>query len=514
MYFIFFTFFVPFTQCNIEHDFSIIDDVSDYEIVPIRHKRGSVILTIQTIIMAKEQIFYLQPTEGLIAGTKTNVFTASSSAQNIVNFKFLPNVMNNVFLKFYQDPKTSSSIVHTINKLGKSEFNGIINNNMVIRPMFGHFRERRDLLKKNFSLFENDDEGFINTDEHIIYRQTFNNASKLFTPKVFDDNKIMKFKSISRRSLAEISNVVYPEIMIFIDDLLFKKFNYDVIKAIEYTLSFWNGVDLRYREFENPKIRLYVTGIVLLNDPLSFVNNAFSNISEEMVYSEIMLHEFSKFLHEIKFIPPKKNYDISLLMTGRELLLKDYENRRTAGMAFTAGVCRHEDDKYYSSGIVEDNNGFQGIIAAAHELAHIFGAPHDEEDLDFVKNGTKHCLKEEGYIMGDISYNKNRILFSSCSKEVIGIVLSEDFTKCIRNNPAEYKNNEPLARILPGEIMSLDEQCQNLGYTKCYTEKTTCLELYCIHKNMAWWVRKIPPAEGSSCGDGKYCLSGQCVDII
>lgn len=32
---------------------------------------------------------------------------------------------------------------------------------------------------------------------------------------------------------------------------------------IVYLVSFWNGVDLRYRSFDKPKIRLNIAGIII-----------------------------------------------------------------------------------------------------------------------------------------------------------------------------------------------------------------------------------------------------------
>ncbi|XP_051166730.1 A disintegrin and metalloproteinase with thrombospondin motifs 2-like [Leptopilina boulardi] len=90
----------------------------------------------------------------------------------------------------------------------------------------------------------------------------------------------------------------------------------------------------------------------------------------------------------------------------------------------------------------------------------------------------------------------------------------QDSTKCLRNNPAKYKDNYPLRRLLPGQIMSLDEQCQKMGYHQCELIRTTCLDLYCSITNkygqLSYSTYNIPPAEGSYCAPGKYCIAGRC----
>ncbi|XP_043468661.1 zinc metalloproteinase/disintegrin-like [Leptopilina heterotoma] len=495
--FLFCTFWVPFTQSftvvnKIEDDFSI-DDVTDYEVVPVRHmlhKRSINELTLHTKINGEEREIYLQPTEGLLAGTGTKVFIAKRGSQRNVDFKPIPNVMQNVFINFYQDSITLSSISHSINKRGLSEFNGIINENMVIRPMPEHLRKRRDLLKSNTSSFESLADGFIDTTEHIIYKQTFKNVSEFSAPKMSNE-RILNMKSVSRRSAKELPYIVYPEILVFVDDVVFKKFEFNVIRAVEYTLSFWNAVDLRYREFTEPKIRLNIAGIVFLEEPLPFIYDALGDTRGETVHVFFLLKEFSKFLHNEKVIQLK-------------------------------GVCRNSKnyDQYISSGLIEDNNGYKGIMTAAHELGHILGAYHDEPEAsdDINVDSIKGCTKADGYMMTHNQKTKNKIFFSPCSKEAIKNTLSENNAKCVQNNPAEYKNNNPLPRILPGQLMTLDQQCRNLGFIECYRNTTTCLDLWCVTEKRDGFTyfntHYSSPAEGSFCDDGKYCLSGECVDIV
>ncbi|XP_043468697.1 venom metalloproteinase antarease-like TtrivMP_A [Leptopilina heterotoma] len=520
------TLLVPFTQSysvvnNIEDDFSI-DDVTDYEVVPVRHmlhKRSINELTLHTKINGEERELYLQPTEGLLAGTGTKIFTATRGNQSEVDFKLEPNIMDNIFLNLYQDPKSSSSITHSVNKYGNSEFNGLINEDMVIRPLPKYLRQRRDLLKSNTSSFESVADGFIETTEHIIFKQVFKNASQLSAPKMYND-EASNIKNVSRRSAKELPEIVYPEIMVFVDDILFKKFHYNVKRAVEYTLSFWNGVDLRYREFKEPKIRLNIAGIVLIKEPLPFISIGIDNLGGVQIYTELLIEQFSEFLRKDKFIQREKNYDIAMLVTGRDMLNDRTGDSSVDGYSMVGGVCRNKenDHPYGSCGVAEDQNGYGGINTVAHELGHILGAPHDEEE--FTSGGstynTKHCRHEEGYIMSYNRKTKNKILFSPCSKQVIRDTLSQDYAKCVQNNPAEYENNIPLPRILPGQLMSFDQQCKNLGYIRCDHETTTCLDLWCIvwQKSNISISSRDPPAEGSSCGEGKFCLSGECVDIV
>ncbi|XP_043473638.1 A disintegrin and metalloproteinase with thrombospondin motifs 1-like [Leptopilina heterotoma] len=185
-----------------------------------------------------------------------------------------------------------------------------------------------------------------------------------------------------------------------------------------------------------------------------------------------------------------------------------------AGLAYPGRVCQNNNN-YYSCGVFEDRNGYGGINVAAHELGHILGA--DDETENYKPGYTPYdpykCYNEHGYIMSYNRQNKNKILFSPCSKSEIKATLSQYSAQCIRNNPADYENNKPLPRILPGQLMSLDQQCRNLGYAQCYQESTTCLDLHCLRTDQLIYPLQNPPAEGSPCGHGKYCLSGKCVNI-
>ncbi|XP_051168696.1 venom metalloproteinase antarease-like TserMP_B [Leptopilina boulardi] len=296
-----------------------------------------------------------------------------------------------------------------------------------------------------------------------------------------------------------------------------------MIKAVEYTLSYWNGVDLRYRQFQEPKIRLYIAGIVLLENAPPFAKPAL--YTNGMYEAQIILDEFGKFLYEDNTIQRIKDYDVSIYMSGRILYTMN-EYRDTTGIAYLGRACHDEYEqpgynsgKYDGVGIVQDQNDYRYLLTAVHEFGHILGAPHDGEESDYYSpHSTVDCPKEESYIMSYNKYNGNKILFSPCSKKAIKSVLSQDSTKCLRNNPAKYENNYPLRRLLPSRMFTLNEQCKNIGAYNCDYVKTTCLDLYCNRKDSHGYLTPFtynyPPLEGSYCGRGKYCIAGHCVDIL
>ncbi|XP_051168904.1 venom metalloproteinase 3-like [Leptopilina boulardi] len=463
---LFCTLFVPFTQSF------YIDDVPDYEVVPISHKISDDKLTIRIKRDGKTNDYHLNPKDSLFLGRESKVYTATNNVKNSsIDYEEVQNVLQKIDHKFYQGEETGSSVTHFKNKRGISEFHGIIDNNYVIKPLPNHLRKRRGLLKKNSATFESDAEGFINTDEHIIYKQTFNNASQFHAHKHVDD-EILKIKSVSRREVKVTPDIVYPEILLYVDDVIFKKYNYDVMNALQYILSFWNDVDLLYRQMEHPKIRFYMRKIVFLKEPLSFINEGIQNMTKGLIDTRKCLYSFAKLLYKQQFFRPKIDYDIGMLMFRRSGV-------NASGEAFLNGVCKNNKDNQinYSTGIIENWSagiGATGIVTAAHELAHLFGVSHDSN-----KTG---CLNSDNYLMNTNHGTKNARIMSPCTKESIQSTLSKDYTKCIRNNPAEYEEN--LNSNTEAPITSDSSTSTNCGNVKCSTDET-CIKGKCTITNEA-----------------------------
>lgn len=58
--------------------------------------------------------------------------------------------------------------------------------------------------------------------------------------------------------------MVYPEILVVVGyDLLVPLMRRSVIEVVPYILAFWNGVDMLYRNLENPKYRINIAGILM-----------------------------------------------------------------------------------------------------------------------------------------------------------------------------------------------------------------------------------------------------------
>ncbi|XP_051160252.1 uncharacterized protein LOC127280914 isoform X37 [Leptopilina boulardi] len=349
---------------------------------------------------------------------------------------------------------------------------------------------QEDFMRKsnNITFFYN------NQTESEVFQTVSENGESQF-------NSVINYDQVDNEPI-NVSNLstVYPEILVYVDKTLFRHFDYDIEKTVIYTLTLWNGVDLDFRELQNPSVRLNIAGIVLCQDqPLG--NDPFR------VYSK-KLDEFGKFMYNQDQFKLGKDYDIAVLLGADPLF-----NSGTAGRAFLGSTCVNNtyEQKIASTAIILDNTAFSGINTASHELGHLFGAPHDGEKDDST---AKHCSFYDGYIMSYTTIDEKQYYFSTCSKKIMSNYLRSEAPKCIRNNPLVNETNEQMLRILPGKFMTIDEQCQRQGYLRAYdVNPVSCKTIQCKRVEPgATAFSSIAALEGTPCYIGKYCLRGECVE--
>lgn len=105
--------------------------------------------------------------------------------------------------------------------------------------------------------------------------------------------------------------------------------------------------------------------------------------------------------------PTQRSAGLSHLMTGRNL------DGRTIGIAYISGLCSNS----YSASLSEARNSLQfDALVAAHEMGHVFGAPHDSE------TGSACEATPATFLMApQLNNNSN---FSQCSLDQIAPVVT------------------------------------------------------------------------------------------
>lgn len=516
---------ISFAQCKQLHEYmtpdevmSVFhkthDEVPEYEVVPVQHR-----ITKKDIEESKKELklkifnddvkLYLTPTEGILANKNTPVWIASSNpeAPEGLQYKRVPKAMDSLGVT-YQDIRSSSSILLTPSVDGQISLDGVLNKTFVIKSLpqrilrhvlYGGQKLLEPLHTKNVT----SDDDFAYTHHHVVY--------KVPSSDHYADLKIADPKS-EKREKRNAPDTIYPEFIIVADYSIYKILGGNIEQVVKYLVAFWNGVDLRYRLLTTPKIRFNIAGIIIGvdKDAIPYLENSRIEISE--VDADRALRGMADYFYrESRF--PKDFYDMAIAMTQLDMcnmITDDYCDTSTLGYAYVAGACDRNATKQSSEavGIVEDNGGFSGIIPTAHEIGHLIGARHDGNP-----KGAGDCSAHDGFIMGSgLMLHENGFEWSSCSIDAFYNFINEDRAKCLYNEP---EMGEPITRILPGTLMSLDDQCRKVfgDNTKaCNKDPSVCTGLECQYPNIEGICKATAPAaEGSSCGDGLICLNGKCV---
>ncbi|XP_034943889.1 uncharacterized protein [Chelonus insularis] len=508
------------------------NSVPEYEVVPVLHS-----MTIKNPrnpevhfkAFGHDISLYLWPTEGMLFGEHTPIYTVES---NRSAFKGLHYTKYNQYGLYYafRDEENNAAIIVRQDKQKRYKFDGTFNKKYVIRSLPERIVEK--IIKRNKSYFKSNlfPKAVLNnplytlTNHHVIFKMS-EKHNKLKNPKdiIFSaTDELLSNQDISMimNKLHEAKgnqNTVYPEILVIVDYDTFKSFGSDISETLVYLSAFWNGVDLRYRILNNPKIHLNLAIIIIAldNEATPYLNKY--KVSDIAISSDAMSDVGKYFYEETRF--SKSSYDIAVVMTRLKIcewpVMRNNESECAAlrGISKFGSACawNEEGKKLEAIALVHDE-GFNGIPTAAHELGHILGVPHDgSPSASYIGGpGATKCRWEDGYLMSSNRFTENAFKWSSCSIECFKYFLGKPASKCLYNRP---KLNIELPKILPGTLMSLDEQCYNAGaLDACYHDERACTLLYCTDRNNTnECYATSPAAEGSTCGNEKICIQGECV---
>jgi len=308
--------------------------------------------------------------------------------------------------------------------------------------------------------------------------------------------------------------MIFPEILVIVDYDGYRLHGEDNVAIKRYVISFWNGVDLRYKLLQGPSVKISIAGIIISRgrDATPYLER--NRVGRDAIDAASALTDMGKYLFLERRLPV---YDIAVAITKLDMCRRKTRygdcNRGTAGFAYVGGACvvNKRLEKVNSVAIVEDTGGFSGIIVAAHELGHLLGAVHDGSPPPSYLGGpgAVKCRWEDGYIMSDLRHTSKGFKWSICTVLQFHHFLNGETATCMYNSPHE---EESLPRVLPGKLLSLDAQCRkDRGTSACFKDDRVCAQLFCFDAGSGYCVSYRPAAEGSRCGDNSMCLNGKCV---
>ena len=179
------------------------------------------------------------------------------------------------------------------------------------------------------------------------------------------------------RRKRQAPDTVWPEVLLVVDYDSFLLHGGDSRDVKRYFVSFWNGVDLRYKLLVQPHIRISLAGMIVAKDRDAtpyLERNRLRAPNADAVDAAGALTDMGKYLYREDRLP---TYDLAVVITKLDMCRRRYEggrcNRGTAGFAYVGGACvvNKRLEKVNSVAIIEDSGGFSGIIVAAHEVGHL-----------------------------------------------------------------------------------------------------------------------------------------------
>ncbi|KAL7300966.1 hypothetical protein TKK_0006245 [Trichogramma kaykai] len=324
--------------------------------------------------------------------------------------------------------------------------------------------------------------------------------------------KLLPKKHIeSEKTSDENEDIVYPQILVVVDHSIYKKYGGNVFKIAQIVAAYWNSVDLLYRTIKSPKIRLNIAGLIIPESPeaIPYVEKNYNHDLGSIDTSKMendMVNYFAENSEHLDGIP-EDSFDVAFLMTNR-LNAPNFLGTAVGDVTYTTVS--------WGTGDFEHNS--DSVNTGAHELAHLLKADHDWE---------KGCLRSPN-IMGNPE-GKSAFAWSQCSLRDMIEFVNKPENQFLRNRPNIGK---PHPRILQGRYSTRDHQCQSLGgklqnyfnldptyFSHVPREyEQDCSVLFCASRNAETDYEaeeketKQPPLDGTSCGCGKICFQGKCVD--
>ncbi|XP_066590327.1 A disintegrin and metalloproteinase with thrombospondin motifs like isoform X2 [Prorops nasuta] len=274
-------------------------------------------------------------------------------------------------------------------------------------------------------------------------------------------------------------DIIHPKVLVTIDYPLLKKIGPQTEKVLKYVLSFFLGVNMRYRMLTNPKIRFNIAGIILSWDQHAVPYIANNLIRNDLINTFDALNKMADYFRNEKRLN-KDSYDLVVILTNSSL-----------GSQWNDQV---------NEGFM---NGLSYITTGCAE------ADHDGQESENTENCSTNNVMAPSRPLGVTEFQ-----WSSCSINALRKFLNNDTAQCVHS---PLPNLGRVVNIpLPGQLLNANDQCEagfGYGVKACQEiQHQNCSRLKCCRKPDLKEMDSFSAAEGTPCNDDKhFCLDGYCV---
>ncbi|XP_043589159.1 A disintegrin and metalloproteinase with thrombospondin motifs 9 isoform X1 [Bombus pyrosoma] len=316
------------------------------------------------------------------------------------------------------------------------------------------------------------------------------------------DSEMESDPSVTWRPRRALSSEYFIEIMVAADAEM-KRYHGEGL--LHYILVLMSTVSLIYKDqsIGNP-ISISVMNIV----PIEKIFGARRTKGEGIAATD-MLNKFCRWQQSNNpSASSPGHYDTALLLTRENLCHNSDEmSCDTLGLAELGRMCMPGS----SCAIVQDN-GLAAAFTIAHEIGHVLSMPHDDDVkcTSFRNRSGAHNIMSRM-----LDGNTRPWEWSKCSRHYVTEFLEAGNGNCLLDRPDNTMVREN-PRRLPGEDYSVNKQCELVfgkGSEVCaHMVGDVCRRLWCTTPHGGQCrTQHMPWADGTACGQDKWCLRGECV---
>ncbi|CAB4005470.1 A disintegrin and metallo ase with thrombospondin motifs 18-like, partial [Paramuricea clavata] len=323
---------------------------------------------------------------------------------------------------------------------------------------------------------------------HLVVKRTVKELNQL-TEQIFEEEELPKPQEDWDYAESEITDYhsqhKFLEVIYVGDHLITQQIG--LIELPEMLLIIGNVVARMFTDstFGEKKITYVITKIVILsNGELKYFKNATNGAK---------LTAFGRWMRKTN---PADDEDPNHVDIGT--LFTSYTG---GGLALSGGMCSYRDVRSVVGSI-----GLSSSAIAAHENFHNFGFGHDID---------RGCSNGRNIMSTYVPSGNAAFTWSNCSRQYAQNFLRSHWSRCLNDIPQAKRPTLPplIQGQFPGTIFDGDKQCEwkhSFGYKQCLKE--SCSTLFCTRNGITCYSSGGTPADGTKCGDGKWCIRGSCVD--